>query len=157
MASPVRPLPDPDRLGFTSTAVHAGERLPSFDTKPVTTPIYSAVAFEAPSAEALDAVFGGTRPGYCYTRHGNPTCEALEETIARLERGAGAIAFSSGMAAIHAALLTAGVKSGDRVVSTQDLYGATQALFRDVMTPLGVETRFAPATDLSAFERAVTE
>ncbi len=156
MASPkVRPLPHPERLGFSSIAVHAGERLPAFDTRPVTTPIYSSVAFEAPSAEALDNVFGGLQPGYCYTRHGNPTVEALEETITRLEHGAGAIAFSSGMAAIHAALLTAGLKSGDRVVSSRDIYGATHALFRDVMTPLGIETRLVPATDLGAFEEAV--
>lgn len=156
MTSPKpRPLPHAERLGFSSIAVHAGERLPAFDTKPVTTPIYSSVAFEAPSAEALDVVFGGTEPGYCYTRHGNPTVEALEETITRLERGAGAIAFSSGMAAIHATLLTAGLKSGERMVSSQDIYGATQALFRDVMTPLGVETTYAAATDLAAFEAAV--
>ncbi len=157
MAQPkVRPLPHAERLGFSSLAVHAGERLPAFDTKPVTTPIYSSVAFEAPSAEALDAVFEGTAPGYCYKRHGNPTLEALEETITRLEKGAAAIAFSSGMAAIHATLLTAGMKSGERMVSSQDIYGATQALFRDVMTPLGVQTTYAPATDLAAFERAVT-
>jgi cystathionine gamma-synthase/methionine-gamma-lyase len=150
-----RKLPDPSRLGFSSIAVHAGERLPGFETRPITTPIYSSVAFQAPSAETLDRVFGGTEPGYCYTRHGNPTCEALEETIRVLEGGAAAIAFSSGMAALHAALLTAGVKSGERVVSSQDIYGATQALFRDVMTPLGVETRYAAATDLPAFEEAV--
>jgi cystathionine gamma-synthase/methionine-gamma-lyase len=156
MASPKpRPLPRAANLGFSSIAVHAGERLPAFDTKPVTTPIYSTVAFEAPSAEALDSVFGGTEPGYCYTRHGNPTLEALEETITRLERGAGAIAFSSGMAAIHATLLAAGLKSGERMVSSQDIYGATQALFRDVMTPLGVDTTYAAATDLAAFEKAV--
>ncbi len=150
-----RPLPDPDHLGFSSIAVHAGERLPAFDTRPVTTPIYGSVAFEAPSAEALDGVFGGTHPGYCYTRHGNPTCAALEETVNRLERGAGAIAFASGMSALHAALLAAGLRSGDRLISSRDIYGATQALFRDVMAPLGVETGYAPATDLAAFGQAV--
>lgn len=151
-----RPLPTPERLGFSSLAVHAGERLPAFDTKPVTTPIYSTVAFEAPSAAALDEVFEGTRPGYAYSRHGgNPTCEALEETITRLERGAAAIAFASGMAALHAAVLAAGVRSGDRLVSSQDIYGATQALFRDVLAPLGIETRYAPATDLDAFASAI--
>ena len=159
--SPCRPslpgrCPPSDRLGLSSLAVHAGERLPAFDTKPVTTPIYSTVAFEAPSAAALDEVFEGTRPGYAYTRHGgNPTCEALEQTITRLERGACAIAFSSGMAALHAAVLAAGVGSGDHMVSSQDIYGATQALFRDVLAPLGIETRYAPATDLRAFADAV--
>ena len=151
-----RPLPTPEQLGFSSLAVHAGERLPAFDTKPVTTPIYSTVAFEAPSAAALDEVFEGTRPGYAYSRHGgNPTCEALEETITRLERGAVAIAFASGMAALHAAVLAAGVRSGDRLVSSQDIYGATQALFRDVLGPLGIESRYAPATDLDAFASAI--
>jgi len=110
-----RPLPDRERLGFSSIAVHAGERLPGFETKPVTTPIYSALAFEAPSAVELDLVFGGTHPGYCYTRHGNPTCEALEETINKLEGGAGAIAFSSGMAALHAALLAAACRPRPRL------------------------------------------
>jgi len=157
MASPKpsRPLPHPERLGFSSIAVHAGERLPEFDTKPVTTPIYSSVAFEAPSTERLDAVLGATEPGYCYTRYGNPTLEALEETITKLEHGAGAIAFSSGMAAIHATLLTTGLKAGDRVVSSQDIYGATHALFRDVLTPLGVETQYGAATDLTRFEELV--
>jgi cystathionine gamma-synthase/methionine-gamma-lyase len=156
MALPTpRPLPNPERLGFSSTAVHAGERLPAFDTRPVTAPIYTSVAFEAPSAAALDEVFGGARPGYCYTRHGNPTSEALEETLARLEHGAGAIAFASGMAALHAALLAAGGGGGGRIVSSRDIYGATQALFRDVLAPLGVETRYSPATDLEAFDDMV--
>ncbi len=156
MASPTpRPLPPLDQLGFSSIAVHAGERLAPFDSRPVTTPIYTAVAFESPSAAELDQVFEGTLRGYCYARQGSPTCEALEETITKLERGAGSIAFASGMAALHGAMLTAGVRSGDRVVSSRDLYGATQALFRDVMTPLGIETLYAPATDLPAFERAI--
>lgn len=150
-----RSLPHAERLGFSSIAVHAGERLPPFDTKPVTTPIYSSVAFEAPSTERLDAVFEGSQPGYCYTRHGNPTLEALEETMTRLEHGAGSIAFASGMAAIHAALLATGLKSGDRMLSSQDIYGATHALFRDVLAPLGLDTRYAAATDLPAFEQAV--
>ena len=155
MSTPnTRPFPLPDHLGFSSVAVHAGERPAGFDTKPVTTPIYSTVAFEAPSAAALDAVFEGTTPGYCYTRHGNPTVQALEETITRLEQGAGAIAFSSGMAAIHAALLASGLKSGERLLASQDLYGATQALFRDVLAPLGIETRYAPASDVPAFAAA---
>ncbi len=154
-SSTPRPLPHPERLGFSSVAVHAGERLPSFDTRPVTAPIYHSVSFEAPSASALDEVFAGTHPGYCYARHGNPTCEALEETLTRLERGAGAIAFSSGMAALHAAFLAAGTTSGDRIVSSRDIYGATQALFRDVLAPLGIETRYAVATDVKAFEAAV--
>ena len=156
MASPTpRPLPPLDELGFSSIAVHAGERLAPFDSRPVTTPIYTAVAFESPSASELDQVFEGTLRGYCYARQGSPTCEALEETITKLERGAGSIAFASGMAALHGAMLTAGVRSGDRVVSSQDLYGATQALFRDVMTPLGIETHYAHCSDLAAFEQAV--
>jgi cystathionine gamma-synthase/methionine-gamma-lyase len=157
MASPTpRRGPLADGLGFSSLAVHAGERLPAFDTKPVTTPIYSTVAFEAASAEELDAVFDGRAAGYCYTRHGNPTLEALEETVTRLEQGAGAIAFASGMAAIHGALLAAGLRCGDSLVSSQDLYGATQALFRDVLAPLGIATRYTPASSLDSFAATVS-
>jgi cystathionine beta-lyase/cystathionine gamma-synthase len=157
MASPTpRRRPLAEGLGFSSLAVHAGERLPAFDTKPVATPIYSTVAFEAPSAEDLDAVFDGRAAGYCYTRHGNPTLEALEETIVRLEQGAGAVAFASGMAAIHAALLGAGLRSGDYLVSSRDLYGATQALFRDALSPLGITTHYAPASNPDVFAAAVS-
>ncbi len=132
-------------LGFCSLAVHAGERLAPPDTRPVTTPIYTAVAYEAAQAADLDAIFEGTRPGFTYLRHGHPTAAALEEAVARLEGGAGAVAFASGMAALHAACLAADLRRDDVLVAGRDLYGATQTLFRDVFFNLGVTPRYGDA------------
>jgi cystathionine beta-lyase/cystathionine gamma-synthase len=150
-----RSLDDLGPLDFDSLAVHAGERLPEVDSRPVVAPISVSVGYESPCAATLEAVLDGTHPGYCYARFGNPTAAALEETVARLEGGRAAVAFSSGMAATHAALLAAGIQAGDRVVSSRDLYGATQSLFREIFARLGVEPHFADQGDLAAFREAV--
>ncbi|MFB3855274.1 MAG: PLP-dependent aspartate aminotransferase family protein [Vicinamibacterales bacterium] len=152
-----RSLDDLGPLGFSSIAVHAGERLPDVETRAVVSPISLSVGYEAPSAAALEAVLDNTLPGYCYSRFGNPTNAALEETVRRLEGGAAAVAFASGMAAIHGALLAAGVKAGDTVVSGRDIYGATQSLFREVFEPLGVRTYMADQGNLDAFRALVSE
>lgn len=144
-------------VGFGSIAVHAGERLVPVGSHPITTPIHTAVGFEAGSAAELDQIFEGARPGYVYTRHGNPTLTALEETLARLERGAGAVAFGSGMAALHAAVIAADVRAGDRIVSARDIYGATHTLFRDLFYPFGIETHYADTTRPAALARVVRE
>jgi cystathionine beta-lyase/cystathionine gamma-synthase len=105
----------------------------------------------------LDAVFAGTRRGYVYTRYGNPTVTALEEAVAVLEEGETALAFASGMAAIHAALLAAGARAGSAVVAAQDIYGATHALLNQLMRSQGVATRFVDTTDLEAVAVACAE
>lgn len=152
----LRPLPaSASDLGFSSIAVHAGERLPPPDSHPVATPIYTAVGFEAETAEDLDAIFDGRRAGYTYARHGNPTGAALEETVARLEQARAAVAFASGMAALHAALIASDLRAGDILVSSRDIYGATHALFRDVLYPFGIETHYADQGDLEAFAATV--
>jgi cystathionine beta-lyase/cystathionine gamma-synthase len=142
-------------LGFASLAVHAGERLPAVDSRAVVAPISLSVGYEAPSAATLEAILDGTHPGYCYARFGNPTAAALEETMTRLEEGRAAVAFSSGMAAIHAALLATGLAAGDTVVSSRDLYGATQSLFREVFERLGVAVHFVDQGNLAAFRDTV--
>jgi cystathionine beta-lyase/cystathionine gamma-synthase len=125
---------------FTQS-VHAGERGPRPDYTPVVTPIYNSVVYLYDEVERLHRVLAG-EPGYVYSRYGNPTTAALEEAVAVLEGGVSAVAFASGMAAIHAALLAAGLRSGDTVVAARDLYGVTYALLTEVLTPLGVRTRF---------------
>src|SRR3978361_1047949 len=76
---------------------------------PVSTPIYRSAAYMYDEVAELDAVFAGQTPGYVYARYGNPTITALEEAIRDLEGGDVAVVTSSGMAAIHLALLAAGV------------------------------------------------
>lgn len=141
--------------GLASRAVHAGERAGPLPCTPTGTPIYPSSSFFYDAATS-DAVFGGEQPGFVYTRHGNPTTRALETAIAALERTEDAVAFSSGMAALHAAIL-GDVKSGARVVAARALYGATAALLTNVFATLGVETTFVDVFDLAEVERVVQE
>ncbi len=103
-------------LSFATRAVHAGERAPHPDYTPVVTPIYPSVAYAYDSMDDVEAVFAGTREGYVYARYGSPTVQAFEVAVADLEGAEAAVAFGSGMAAIHAALLGAGVRAGAAVV-----------------------------------------
>lgn len=144
-----------DKSIFTQ-AVHAGERTSRPDFTPVSTPIYHSVGYLYDDMKDLDGVFGGTRTGYVYPRYGSPTVHALEQAIATLEGAEDAVAFASGMAAIHAALLGAGVRAGTTIVAAGDLYGATYALLNRLLTTLGVRTRFVDITDLNQVEQALT-
>jgi len=138
-------------------AVHAGERGARPDFKPVTTPIYNSVGYLYEDLQDLDAVFGNERPGYVYARYGNPTNSALEEVLADLEEGEGALTFGSGMAAVYAALMAAGVKAGTSLLSAFDVYGATYAICARLLPDWGVRTNFIEVTDLGAVENALVE
>ena len=142
--------------GFTTRAVHAGERPERPDFIPTVTPIYPSVSYLADDPETQDAVFGGEQAGYVYTRHGNPTTRALEIAVAALEETEEAVAFGSGMAALLAAILNE-VQAGDRVVASRDLYGATQALLGNVFGTLGVRTTFVDILDLEAVRRTLAD
>jgi cystathionine gamma-synthase/methionine-gamma-lyase len=140
-----------------TTAVHAGERAPCPDFQPVATPVYNSVAYVYPSMFDLDAIFGGEREGYVYHRYGNPTVSAFEHAVAALEGADDAIAYASGMAAIHGALLGAGVREGSAIVSAADVYGATYAVQDQVLSALGAQPRFVNITDLDEVQAAIAE
>lgn len=110
---------------------------------PTIQPIYASTTYLQTDAEALDQAFTGRlssgEHAYVYARQGNPNAQALENTLARAEKGAGAVVFASGMAAIHAALLTAGLAPGAKILAAQDLYGPTIGLLRTIFKPAGVE------------------
>ena len=143
--------------GFTTRAVHAGERVPPADYTPVATPIHSSVGFVYDSMNDLDAVFATTREGYVYPRHGSPTVTAFETAVAALEHAPAAHASSTGMAAIHAALIAAGTRTGATVVAAQDLYGATTVLISRLLGDLGVRVQLVDATDLATVESTVAD
>ena len=143
--------------GFNTRAVHAGEGVRPADFVPVASPIHPTVGFVYDSMDELDAIFATTRPGYVYPRYGSPTVAAFEEAVANLEGGEAAFGFSSGMAAVHVALLAAGVRAGTAVVAALDLYGATTTLLERLMAELGVKVRFVDMTDLAATESALSE
>jgi cystathionine gamma-synthase/methionine-gamma-lyase len=127
------------------------------DFTPTVTPIHPSVTYLYDEMNDLDAVFAGTRRGYVYTRYGNPTVTALEEAMAGLEEGEAALAFASGMAAVHVALLAVGVRAGAAVVAAQDVYGATYALLDRLLRAQGVAVRFVDGADLEAVETACAE
>jgi len=138
-------------------AVHAGERAAKPDFQPVTTPIYNTVGFLYEDMRDLDAVFGNEREGYVYARYGNPTNSALEEALASLEEGEAALTFGSGMAAVHASLLAAGVKAGTSILSAYDVYGATYAICGRLFPELGVRAKFVDVTNLEELQKALLE
>jgi cystathionine gamma-synthase/methionine-gamma-lyase len=146
-----------DGKAFNTRAVHAGERVPPGEFRPVTTPINPTVGYLYESMEAVDQVFAGTRPGYVYPRYGSPTVASFEAAVASLEGAEAAHAFASGMAALHATLLAAGVKAGSQVVAALDLYGATFTLLSSLFKGLGVVSHFVEVGDLPAVEAALNE
>jgi cystathionine beta-lyase/cystathionine gamma-synthase len=130
--------------------VHAGERLKPPIGRPVATPIYASSAFTYDSMEEVDKVFSGDAGDYVYTRYGNPTIAALQDALVTLEGGTAACAYSSGMAALHAALFACELAPGSTVLASQDLYGATFDLLYKVFGAAGVKTVTADFNDLES-------
>ena len=138
-------------------AVHAGERGPRPDYTPTSTPVYHSVGYLYDDMTDLDGVFAGQKDGYVYPRYGNPTVAAFERALAVLEGTEEAVAYASGMAAIHAALLGAGARHGSHIVAAADVYGATYALLARTLADLGVHTHFVDICDLAAVAQAVEQ
>ncbi|HLJ74229.1 MAG TPA: aminotransferase class I/II-fold pyridoxal phosphate-dependent enzyme, partial [Thermoanaerobaculia bacterium] len=120
----------------------------------VSVPIYQTSTFAFSSAAEGGARFAGTSPGPVYTRFGNPTVQALEECVADLEEGCGAIATSTGMGAITTVLLSL-LQRGDHVVATLPLYGATKQLIARRLARFGISVTFVSAADANALEKAI--
>ncbi len=144
-------------LNMATQAAHAGLAQDLSGTQPTNVPIYASSTFLSGTAAELDAVLGGTQPGYVYGRYGNPTLTALESVIAALEGAAATVSFSSGMAALHAALLLCELETGSVVLAGSDLYGASHTLLNTLLGPFGVEARFVDMTDLVAVEAGLAQ
>jgi len=138
---------------FATLAVHAGQS-PCPLTGAVDTPIYQSTSFASADAEEMAAVYGGEKPGYMYTRYGNPTLHALEEKLAALECGEAAQVFSSGMAAVSSAILGY-VRAGDHIVAARSLYGAAYDFLARKLPSFGVSTTFVQSTRVEEFEKAI--
>lgn len=144
-------------MKLQTKAVHAGDRRKPSPATPSTTPIYTASSFFYDDVETLDRVFSDEEQGYCYSRYDNPTNSALEELLAALESGAGALATSSGMSAIHVALLSALTDRRRSIVASSALYGATIRLLMNILEPSGVDVRWVDITNRAEVENAVRE
>lgn len=141
-------------MGFNTTLLHdapGGDR----HTGATLTPVYQVSAFAYDSAEKLEQVFGGRAPGFAYTRIGNPTVDAFEKRMAALEGGVGAVACSSGMAAVTMTLLTM-LRSGDEIIAGSGLFGGTIDLFGD-LEALGITVRYAETVDPQTVESLITD
>lgn len=121
------------------------------DLEPTALPIYPATSFRSRSAESLDQLMAGQRQGFSYARHGNPNVDALVEAMMRLEGTETGIATGSGMAAIDAALYASGLAVGDRVLVSQDVYGASLSLLSTIWREAGVEVIVADLTEAEVF------
>ena len=121
--------------------VHSGYEIDP-TTHSVATPIYQTVAYEFDNAQHGADLFNLAVPGNIYTRLMNPTTDVLEQRVADLEGGVGALAVSAGSAAIHYAILTL-AEAGKNIVSPPQLYGGTYTLFAHMLPKQGIDVRFA--------------
>ncbi len=139
-------------LGFHTRASH----IPGSDSAPhgaTNTPLYLSSGFSSDSADDLAERFAGRRPGYIYSRISNPSVGALEQHFASLEEGRGAIACSSGMAAISTVIFSL-CHSGDRIVAGSSLFGGTLLLFESLLRRMQIEVEYVDPGDTQLFARA---
>ncbi|QDL94175.1 O-acetylhomoserine aminocarboxypropyltransferase (plasmid) [Paroceanicella profunda] len=142
----------PHPYGFDTLQVHAGAK-PDPATGARQTPIYQTTAYVFRDADHAAALFNLQEVGFIYSRLTNPTVAALQERIAALEGGVGAVATSSGHAAQILALFPL-MGPGDNIVSSRRLYGGTITQFTHTIRRFGWEARFADTEDLAALEAA---
>ena len=142
-------------MRIETLAVHAGYS-PDPTTKSAAVPIYQTVAYAFDSAQHGADLFDLKVPGNIYTRIMNPTNDVLEQRVAALEGGIGAVAVASGMAAITYAI-QAIAEAGDNIVSASTLYGATYNLFAHTFPQQGITVRFADPRDPQGFARLIDE
>jgi len=141
--------------GFSTRAIRAAARRPDVRQRATAVPIYQTATFAASDADELADVVTNRVPGFAYSRIDNPTTAALADAVAELEGAEAGFAFASGMAAIHATLLSL-LAAGDRVVATATGYGTTRALLTGTFARLGVDVAFVDVTDHAAVEAALS-
>jgi O-acetylhomoserine/O-acetylserine sulfhydrylase-like pyridoxal-dependent enzyme len=136
---------------FSTRAIQAATRVPHVDQIASAVPIYQAAAFSAADAAELGDVLTGAVHGYAYSRIDNPTTAALAAAVAELEGAEAGLAFATGMAAIHAAIVSV-VRAGQTIVVTNAVYGTTRDLLVRVLGGLGIAAEFVDPTDPAAVE-----
>ena len=140
---------------FETNALHAGHDVTKTQgTRAV--PIYLTSSYVFNDSNHAAKVFGLEEPGYIYTRLNNPTNDVLEQRLAVLEGGIGAVVTASGTAAISTALLVL-LKAGDHIVASSSLYGGTFNLLKVTLPRLGITTTFVDPSDSANFKNAVQE
>src|SRR4051812_28452761 len=139
--------------GFDTLALHAGAA-PDPSTGARAVPIHLTTSFVFESSDHAAALFNLERSGHVYSRISNPTTAVLEQRIAALENGIGAIATASGQAALHLSIATL-MGSGSHIVASTALYGGSQNLLHYTMRRFGIDTTFVKPGDLDGWRAAI--
>lgn len=145
----------PTYLRPDTLSLHAGQQ-PDSDYRSRAVPIYQTTSYLFEDSDQAAALFNLERAGHLYTRISNPTVAVLEERIAALEGGVGAVCTASGMAALHLAIVTL-MGAGGHIVSSQSIYGGSHNLFTHTLPRFGIETTFVDPRDPGAFQKAITK
>ena len=139
--------------GFDTLALHAGAQ-PDPATGARATPIHLTTSFVFESSDHAASLFNLERPGHVYSRISNPTNAVLEQRVAALEGGVGAIAVASGQAALHLSVATL-MGAGSHIVASTALYGGSQNLLHYTLARFGIETTFVRPGDIDGWRAAV--
>jgi O-acetylhomoserine (thiol)-lyase len=153
MTHPPTPAEEARPFGFETRQLHAGQR-PDPNTGARAVPIFQTTSYVFEDPESAAAYFNLQEYGNTYSRIMNPTVAVLEERVANLEGGVGAVAFASGIAAQAAALFTL-LEPGDHVVSSAALYGGTVNQLKHLLRKMRVELTWVDPDDLGAWEAAI--
>jgi len=144
---------DPDFLGFDTRALHAGQQ-PDPTTGSRAVPIHQTTSYVFDSVDHAAGLFNLEVSGHLYSRLSNPTVSVLEERIASLEGGVGAVATASGQAALHLAVATL-LSAGDHIVASRNIYGGTHNMMNLTLPRFGINTTFVDPRDPQAFAEAI--
>ncbi|WP_312130407.1 O-acetylhomoserine aminocarboxypropyltransferase [Diaphorobacter nitroreducens] len=139
--------------GFDTLALHAGAQ-PDPATGARAVPIHLSTSFVFESSDHAAALFNLERPGHVYSRLSNPTNAVLEQRVAALEGGVGAIAVASGQAALHLAVATL-MGAGSHIVASTALYGGSQNLLHYTLRRFGIDTTFVKPGDIDGWRAAI--
>ena len=143
----------PQYIRTDTLALHAGQQPdPVHGARAV--PIYQTTSYVFRDTDHAAALFNLERAGHLYSRISNPTTAVLEERIAALEGGVGAVCTASGQAALHLAVITL-MDAGSHIVSSQSIYGGSHNLFMHTLPRFGIETSFVDPRDPEAFRKAI--
>ena len=146
-------MPGSSDPGFDTLALHAGAA-PDPATGARAVPIHLTTSFVFENSEHAASLFNMERSGHVYSRISNPTNAVLEERIAALEGGVGAIATASGQAALHLAIATL-AGAGSHIVSSSALYGGSHNLLHYTLSRFGIETTFVKPGDIDGWRAAI--
>lgn len=139
--------------GFDTLSLHAGHH-PDPVHRARAVPVYQTTSYVFEDTDQAASLFNLERPGYVYSRISNPTVAVLEERLAALEGGVGALCTASGMAALHVAIATL-LGAGDHIVASASLYGGTANLLAHTLPRFGIRTTFVNPRDHAGFKAAL--